>query len=143
MKEARPASPPVVTVEAAPTHRFLPLLYHVIFFLTHVSFCKIFRCNLTRYYICLPYCCYTCDLNILGRHIEASVSSSRNRGGTISPQQKPSSPLLSRWLELVIRRWAEVVLICYCGHFHRIRWRDRGAKGSMISIGNHMVVPTM
>jgi hypothetical protein len=39
-KEARPASPSVVPVEAAPTLRFLPLFYFVIFFLTQGLFCK-------------------------------------------------------------------------------------------------------
>jgi hypothetical protein len=48
MKEARPASPPVVPVEAAPTLIFLPLLYSVIFFLTHGSFCKILASNLIK-----------------------------------------------------------------------------------------------
>jgi hypothetical protein len=33
---------------------------------------------LSRYCICSPYCYYTCDLNILGTCIEASVSSSQN-----------------------------------------------------------------
>jgi hypothetical protein len=56
MKEARPVSPPVMTMEAAPTLRFPPLLYIVIFFLTQVSFCKFLVCNLPRYCICSPYC---------------------------------------------------------------------------------------
>jgi hypothetical protein len=43
--KTRPASPPVVPVEAPPTLRFLPLLYSIIFFLTHVSFCKILVYN--------------------------------------------------------------------------------------------------
>jgi hypothetical protein len=79
-KEARPASPLVVPMEAAPTLRFLPLLYSVFFLSDPWSFCKILVYNLTRYCICSRYCCYTCDLNILGTRIEASVSSSRNRG---------------------------------------------------------------
>jgi hypothetical protein len=73
MKEDRPTSPPVVPEEAAPTLRFPPLLYSVIFFLAQGSFCKILACNISRYYICLSYCCYTCDLNILDTRIEASI----------------------------------------------------------------------
>jgi hypothetical protein len=38
MKEARPASPPVVLVEAAPTFRISR--YSVIFFWTEGKFCK-------------------------------------------------------------------------------------------------------
>jgi hypothetical protein len=68
MKECRLASPPVVPVEVAPT-----LLCFVIFFLTQWSFCKILASNLLRYYIRLSYCCYMCDLNILGTCREASV----------------------------------------------------------------------
>jgi hypothetical protein len=82
MKEPRPASPPAVPVETAPMLRFPPLLCFAIFFLTHGSFCKILACNLLRYCICLSYCCYTCDLNILGTRIEASVLSSQNWGVT-------------------------------------------------------------
>jgi hypothetical protein len=81
--KTRHASPPVVPVEAAPTLRFPPLLYSVIFFLTQGSFRKILACNLSRYCICSPYCCYTCDLNILGTRTEASISSSRNWGMTL------------------------------------------------------------
>jgi hypothetical protein len=55
----------------------------VMFFLTHRLFCKFLACNLLRYCICSPYCCYTCHLNILGTRIEASVSSSRNQGMTV------------------------------------------------------------
>jgi hypothetical protein len=47
--------------------------YSIIFFWTQGSFSKILACNLMRYCICLSYCCYTCDLNILGTRIEASV----------------------------------------------------------------------
>jgi hypothetical protein len=81
-KEARSASHPVVPVEAPSTLRFLPLLCFVIFFLTQGLFYKILAYNLSRYYICLSYCCYICDLNILSTRIEASVSSSQNRGMT-------------------------------------------------------------
>jgi hypothetical protein len=56
--------------------------YSIIFLLDPRSFCKILPYNLSRYCICSPYCYYTCDLNILGIHIEASVSSSQNRGVT-------------------------------------------------------------
>jgi hypothetical protein len=73
-KEARPGSPPVVHVEAAPTLR-IPR-YYVILFWTQGSLCNILARNLMRYCICLSYCCYTCDLNILGTRIQASVSSS-------------------------------------------------------------------
>jgi hypothetical protein len=73
MKEARPTSPPVVPVEATPMLKFLLLLYSTIFFLIHMSFCKILACNLSRYCICSPYCFYTCDLNVLGICMEASV----------------------------------------------------------------------
>jgi hypothetical protein len=45
MKEARPASPPVVPVEATPTLRFSELLCKSLFW-THGSFCKILACNL-------------------------------------------------------------------------------------------------
>jgi hypothetical protein len=45
MKEARPSSSLIVPAEAAPTLRFLSLLYSVIFFLTQRSFCKILACN--------------------------------------------------------------------------------------------------
>jgi hypothetical protein len=78
MKEARPASPLVVLVEAASILRFLLLLYSVIFFLTQGWFC-----NLSRYCICLSYYCYMCDLNILGTRIEASISSFWNWGMTL------------------------------------------------------------
>jgi hypothetical protein len=81
MKEARPTSPLVAPVEAPSTLRFCRCMI-VIFFLTQGSFYKILACKLTRYCICLSYCCYTCDLNILGTGIEASVSSSRNWGMT-------------------------------------------------------------
>jgi hypothetical protein len=47
-----------------------------------VSFCKILPRNLSRYCIYSPYCYYTCDLNILGTRIKASVLSSQNRGVT-------------------------------------------------------------
>jgi hypothetical protein len=77
--KTRHASPPVVPVKATPTLRFLH--YSVIFFWTQWSFYKILACNLTRYCICL-YCYYTCDLNILGTCIDASVSSSQNWGVT-------------------------------------------------------------
>jgi hypothetical protein len=76
-KEARPASPLDVPVEVAPVLRFCRCMI-VTFFLTQVSFCKILACNLSRYCICSPYCYYTCDLNILGTHIGALVSSSQN-----------------------------------------------------------------
>jgi hypothetical protein len=78
-KEARLASPLVVLVEAAST-----LIFHrcmiAIFFLTQGPFCKILVCNLSKYCICSPYCRYTCDLNIMGTRIEASVLPSRNWG---------------------------------------------------------------
>jgi hypothetical protein len=45
MKEARPASPPVVLVEATPTLRFSTLLCKSLFW-THGSFCKILAYNL-------------------------------------------------------------------------------------------------
>jgi hypothetical protein len=45
MKEARPASPLVVPVEAAPTLRFSVLLCKSLFW-THMSFCKILAHNL-------------------------------------------------------------------------------------------------
>jgi hypothetical protein len=45
MKEARPASPPVVPVEAAHTLRFSVLLCKSLFW-THGSFCWILACNL-------------------------------------------------------------------------------------------------
>ena len=54
--KTRHASPLVVPVEATPALRFPPLLYSVIFFLAHRSFCKILSCNLLRYCICSPYC---------------------------------------------------------------------------------------
>jgi hypothetical protein len=73
-KKSRLARPPVVPGEAAPTLRFLSLLYSVIFFLTQGSFCKILACNLSRYCICSLYCLYTCDLNNMSTCIEASVS---------------------------------------------------------------------
>jgi hypothetical protein len=47
MKEARPASPPVVPVEATPTLRFRCCMI-VIFFLTQGLFCKILVCNLNE-----------------------------------------------------------------------------------------------
>jgi hypothetical protein len=68
-KEARPTSPLVVLVKVPSTLRFPPLLYSIIIFLTQGSFSKILDCNLLRYCICSPYCCYTCDLNILGTRI--------------------------------------------------------------------------
>jgi hypothetical protein len=71
--KARPASPPVAPVEAPSTLRFCRYMI-VIFPLTHMSFCKILACNLMIYCIYSSYCCYTCDLNILGTHIKASVS---------------------------------------------------------------------
>jgi hypothetical protein len=43
--KARSISLPVVPVEAAPTLRFLPLLYSVIFFLIQGSFSMILVCN--------------------------------------------------------------------------------------------------
>jgi hypothetical protein len=46
MTEARPASPPVMPVEATHPLRFLLLLYYIIFFLTHGSFCKILASTL-------------------------------------------------------------------------------------------------
>jgi hypothetical protein len=79
-KEARPTSPPVVPMVAPFALRFRPLLCFVIFFLTQGSVCNILACKLMRYCTCSPYCCYTCSLNILGTRIEASVSSSWNRG---------------------------------------------------------------
>jgi hypothetical protein len=79
-KEARPASPPVVPVEAAPILRILH--YSIIFLLDPWVICKILSCNLSRYCICSPYCYYTCYLNILATRIEASVSSSQNWGVT-------------------------------------------------------------
>jgi hypothetical protein len=77
-KEARPTSPPVALVDAPSMLRFLPLLYSVIFFLIQGSFCKILVCNLPRCCIYTPYCCYMCDLNILGTQGEAPVPSSQN-----------------------------------------------------------------
>jgi hypothetical protein len=79
-KEARHASRLVVPMEAAPTLRISR--YSVIFFLTQGSFVKILACNLTRYWICSPYCCHTYNLNILGTRIKALVSSSWNWGVT-------------------------------------------------------------
>jgi hypothetical protein len=73
--KTRPASPLVVPVEATSTLIF-PCYSIIFFFLTHMSFCKILAYNLTRYCICLSYCCYTCGLNILGTRIETSISSS-------------------------------------------------------------------
>jgi hypothetical protein len=52
------------------------------------------------------------------------------------------SPPLSGWPEPVTRQWAEHVLICYYGHSRGIRRPDHGAKASMVSTENHMVVPT-
>jgi hypothetical protein len=43
--KTRYATPPVVAVETAPTHRFPPPLYSVIFFLTQGSFFKILVCK--------------------------------------------------------------------------------------------------
>jgi hypothetical protein len=80
-KETRSASPPVAPVQALSMLRFHHCMI-VIFFLAQWSFCKSLACKLPRYYICLSYCCYLCDLNILGTRIEASVSSSQNRGVT-------------------------------------------------------------
>jgi hypothetical protein len=65
-KEAMHASRLVVPMEAAPTLRVSR--YSVIFFLTQGSFVKILACNLTRYWICSPYCCHTYNLNILGTY---------------------------------------------------------------------------
>jgi hypothetical protein len=55
LKEARPASPSVVPVEATPMLISPSLLYFVIFFLTQGSFCKILACNLSRYCIYSSY----------------------------------------------------------------------------------------
>jgi hypothetical protein len=77
-------------IEAAPTLRY-PCC-SVILFWTKGSFCKILASNLMRYCICSPYCCYTCDFNILGTHIEASVSSFRNQGMTIRCAGGAKSP---------------------------------------------------
>jgi hypothetical protein len=71
MKETRHDSPPVALVEALSMLRFYRCMI-VIFFLTQESFCKSLACKLSRYCICLLYCCYMCNLNILGTHIEAS-----------------------------------------------------------------------
>jgi hypothetical protein len=72
-KEARHASPPVVPVEAPSALRFSSLLCFVIFLLAQGSFCKILACNLSGYCICVSYCCYTCDLNIMDTRIETLV----------------------------------------------------------------------
>jgi hypothetical protein len=45
MKEARPASHPVVPLDVTPTFRFSTLLCKSLFW-THGSFCKILACNL-------------------------------------------------------------------------------------------------
>jgi hypothetical protein len=73
-KEARTASTTVVSVET-PSHLDFCRYLIVIFFLTHGSCCKILAYNLSRYCICSPYYCYTCDLNILGTRIEALILS--------------------------------------------------------------------
>jgi hypothetical protein len=80
-KETRHATPLVAPVDAPSALRFYRYMI-VIFFLTQGSFCKSLACKLLRYCIGLTYCCYTCDLNILGTRIEASVSSSRKQGVT-------------------------------------------------------------
>jgi hypothetical protein len=123
MKEARPASPPVVPVEAAPTLRFPPLLYFVIFFLTHRSFSKILACNISRYCICSPYCCYTCDLNILSTRIEASVSSFRNWGVTM--QVRCSGAWSERPLFGPPHGWQREPLPC-----PELWWRQSPTSGS-------------
>jgi hypothetical protein len=77
-KETRPAAPPVAPMEAPSMLRFHCCMI-VIFFLTQGSFSKSLACKLLRYCICLSYCCYTYDLNILGTRIEALDSSSQNQ----------------------------------------------------------------
>jgi hypothetical protein len=78
-KEARPASPLVVPVEAAPTLRLSPLPECNLYFWPKSYFVKILVYNLSRYCICSSYYCYTYDLNILYTRIDASVSFLRTR----------------------------------------------------------------
>jgi hypothetical protein len=47
-KEARHASHSIVPVDVTPMLRSPPLLYSIIFFLTHGSFCKILVCNFIK-----------------------------------------------------------------------------------------------
>jgi hypothetical protein len=109
-KEASPASPPVVPVEVTHTLRFSQLHDYNISYWPKGHFIKILACNLLRYCIYSSYCCYTCDLNILGTCIEASVLSSQNRGVTSGIRaisiawRKPTS------------KWSifKVKLISYC-----------------------------
>jgi hypothetical protein len=72
--KTRPASPPVAPVEAPSMLRLSPLPDCNLSFRPKGHFVKILACNLSRYCIYSPYCCYTCDLNILGTRTEASVS---------------------------------------------------------------------
>jgi hypothetical protein len=85
--KTRPASPPIMLVEAVPMLRFSRCSV-ILSSGSKDHFVKILACNSSRYCICSPYYCYACNLNILVTRIEVLVSSSQNRGrtGCINPE---------------------------------------------------------
>jgi hypothetical protein len=73
-------------VLGGPLHQSAPVKAHatlrvsvaiMFFFLTHGSLCKRYVLCLIKHCICLSYCHYMCDLNIMGTRMEASVPFSR------------------------------------------------------------------